>query len=64
MDFLKITVQSSDSIITRDRRILLESGGGGFYEAINNVLMECAEELLGTVNGNVTTAPCTLPPSN
>lgn len=66
MDFLKITVQSSDSIITRDTRILLESGAGGgpFYEAINNVLMECAEELLGTVNGNVTTAPCTLPPSN
>lgn len=63
IDFLKITVQSSDSIIIGDTRILLEGGRKEepFYEAINNVLMECAEELLGTVNWNVT-IPLHTPP--
>lgn len=51
-DFL-ITVQSSDNI--RDTRMVSE-WGRPFYEAINNVLMESAEKLLGTVNQSVTTA--------
>lgn len=36
-------------MIRRDTRILFEERKKGpFYEAINNVLMECAKELLGT----------------
>lgn len=56
MDFLKITVRPSDSMIIRDTRILSEEGTGKkkkkepFYEAINNVLMKCAKGLVGTVN--------------
>lgn len=54
-------------MIIRDTRIWLEEGGRGgkgpFYEAINNVLMECAKELLGTVNWNVTIPLCAPTPT-
>lgn len=44
----------------RYRDIIRRKRKGPSYEAINNVLMECAKELLGTVNWNVAIPPCTL----